>query len=36
MTNDVLDGTFNPQLEGAVCCKQELGGIIKLHCRAAA
>jgi len=35
-TNDVLDETFKPQLEGRVRCKQQLGGIIKSYYRDAA
>lgn len=36
MNNEVLDKTFEPQTEGIVRCKQELGGIIKDYCREAA
>ncbi len=31
MTNDVLDNTFQPQPNGTVRCKQQLGGIIKSY-----
>lgn len=31
MTNNVLDGTFQPQAHGKVCCKQQLGGLIKSY-----
>ena len=36
MNNEVLDKEFKPQLEGAVRCKQQLGGIIKSYYREAA
>ena len=36
MTNDVLDETFEPQTEGRVRCRSELGGIIKSYYRDAA
>jgi putative transposase len=36
MNNEVLDETFAPQSEGAVRCKQELGGVIKSYYREAA
>jgi hypothetical protein len=36
MNNEVLDKEFTPQREGAVRCKQQLGGIIKSYYREAA
>ena len=36
MNNEVLDKTFLPQAHGAVRCKQQLGGIIKVYHREAA
>jgi len=36
MNNEVLNKKFKPQLESAVRCKQQLGGIIKSYYREAA
>lgn len=36
MKNELLDENFRPQFEGAVRCKQQLGGIIKSYYREAA
>jgi hypothetical protein len=36
MKNEVLDKTFVPQSDGAVRCKQQLGGLIKSYYRDAA
>ena len=36
MNNEVLDQTFQPQTEGPIRCKQQLGGIIKEYHREAA
>ena len=36
MNNEVLDKEFKPQIEGAVRCKQQLGGIIRSYYREAA